>query len=708
MKNALRIVIVLVLLGLVVTAWQMGWLGLLSLDVLKSKLDSLKTLLAANPLQSLLLFFAAYVAVTALSLPGAVIMTLAAGALFGLLQGTLLVSFASTLGATLAFLSSRFVFREAVEKRFASQLKGFNAGIEKDGARYLFALRLVPLFPFFVVNLAMGLTRIKTLTFAWVSQIGMLVGTIVYVNAGTQLAKVDELSGLLSPALIGSLVLLAALPFALKVITEALANRRLYRRWQKPKRFDRNLLVIGAGAGGLVSSYIAAAVKAKVTLIERGHMGGDCLNYGCVPSKALIRSAKFAHDARHGAKLGFTDQVPLFDFKEVMDRVARVIATIAPHDSVERYSGLGVECIQGSAKVLSPWEVEVNGKRLTAPNLIIAAGASPLIPPIPGLSECAPLSSETLWEIRELPRSLLILGGGPIGCELAQAFARLGSKVTLVQLGPRILPREDDDVAELITRTLSAEGVTVLTSTSIERFESGSAYFQILGVEQRIAFDRVLCAVGRKPNTKGYGLEELGLEINANGTIKTDPWLRTSLPNIFAVGDIAGPYQFTHAAAHQAWYAAVHALFGRFKKFKVDYSALPWATFTAPAVARVGLNETDATAQGVAFEVTRYGIDDLDRAICDEAAEGFIKVLTAKGSDRILGATIVCEHAAELIPEFVTAIKNKIGLNKILGTIHLYPSWAEANKYVAGQWKQANKPERLLRWVERYHTWARG
>jgi len=708
MKNALRIAIVLGLLALVALAWQQGWLKLLSLEVLKAQLASLNAQISDHPLRSAAVFFGVYVAVTALSLPGAAILTLAAGALFGLLTGTLLVSFASTLGATLAFLSARFVLREAIEKRFANQFKALNAGVEKDGARYLFALRLVPAFPFFLINLAMGLTRLKTLTFMWVSQLGMLVGTIVFVNAGTQLAQVDSLKGLLSPALIGSLVLLAALPFVLKQITQYLAHRKLYARWPRPKKFDRNLIVIGAGAGGLVSSYIAAVVKARVTLIERNRMGGDCLNYGCVPSKALIRSAKFAHDARHGARLGFADAEPTFDFAAVMERVKRVIATIAPHDSIERYEGLGVECLTGYARLLSPYEVEINGQRLSAPNIVIACGASPFIPPVPGLAECKPLTSETLWDLRELPRALLVLGGGPIGCELAQAFVRLGSSVTMVELGPRILPREDLDVAELITQTLKHEGVNVLTSTKITHFSDGRAHYLHDGAEQTLAFDQVLCAIGRRPNTKGYGLEELGVALNENGTIKTDEYLRASLPNLFAVGDIAGPYQFTHAAAHQAWYAAVHALFGRFKQFKVDYSALPWATFTSPEVARVGLSEADALAQGVKVEVVRYGIDDLDRAICDEAAEGFIKVLLAENSDKILGVTIVCDHAAELIPEFVSAIKHGIGLNKILGTIHLYPSWAEANKYVAGQWKQAHKPERLLKWAERYHTWARG
>jgi pyruvate/2-oxoglutarate dehydrogenase complex dihydrolipoamide dehydrogenase (E3) component/uncharacterized membrane protein YdjX (TVP38/TMEM64 family) len=703
MKTPLKLVLLAILIGAIVLAWQQGWLALFTLENLKAQLDGLRASIAAAPVLSIAIFFALYVIATALSLPAAGLLTLAAGALFGLYVGTLLASFASTAGATLAFLASRFLFRDAIEARFGARLQPLHAGIEKDGARYLFALRLIPAVPFFLINLGMGLTRLKTWTFVWVSQLGMLIGTIVYVNAGTQLARLDSTKGLLSPALIGSLLLLALLPFFLKGVSQWWANRQRYAMFKRPKNFDRNLIVIGAGAGGLVTSYIAAAVKAKVTLIERGHMGGDCLNYGCVPSKALIRSARLAHEVKHGAHFGIHGTGSV-EFGRVMARVHEVIGDIAPHDSVERYEGLGVEVRRGVATLVDPFTVEINGERLTAPNLVIAAGARPSIPPIPGLAAQQPLTSETLWELTELPQRLLILGAGPIGCELAQAFARLGSRVTLIEAGARILPREDPDVVAALEPKLRADGVEIHLNTQIERFEPNLA--QASG--GRFEFDRVLCATGRRANSEGLNLDALGIELNPNGTIKTDEFLRTTLPNVFAVGDIAGPYQFTHAAAHQAWYAAVHALFGRFKRFKVDYRFLPWATFTAPEIARVGLNESDARAQGIAYEMTRYGIDDLDRAICDGAAEGFVKVLTVPGRDQILGVTIVSEHAAELIAEFVLAMKHGLGLNKILGTIHLYPSWTEANKYAAGQWKRAHQPEGLLRWVARYHAWMRG
>ncbi len=693
-------------------AWRSGLLEQLNFAALKQHADALRSQVAAQPVWSAALFFLAYVLVTGLSLPGAAIMTLAAGALFGLVWGTVIASFASTLGATLAFLCSRLLFRDWVRARFGRRLAPIEAGVEKDGARYLFSLRLVPAVPFFLINLAMGLTPIRTLTFAWVSQVGMLAGTLVFVNAGTQLAQIESPAGLLSPVLILSLLLLASFPWLVGAVRNAWIRRQSYRAWTRPRSFDRNLIVIGAGAGGLVSSYIAAAVRAKVTLIEARHMGGDCLNYGCVPSKALIRSARLAHDVRHAGRLGFKTGAITFDFAELMARVRRVQKSIEPHDSVERYEGLGVEVLQGHATVLDPWRVEVNGQTLSAPNLVIATGGRPGKPEIPGLDLVPHYTSETIWGLTVQPRRLLIIGGGPIGCELAQVFARLGSEVVLLQRGVQILPREDADVAELVHSALEADGVRIMTEAQVQQFglDNGEvlARHTVDGEPRLIRTDAVLLAVGRTPNTEGFGLEGLGLERNPDGTLATDAYGRCSLPNLHAVGDVAGPYQFTHAAAHMAWYAAVNALFGRFRRFKIDWRVLPWATFTAPEVARVGLNELDAKAQDIPYELTCYGLDDLDRAICDEAAHGFVKVLTEPGKDRILGATVVGEHAAETIIEFVSAMRHGFGMKAILSTVHLYPSWAEGNKYAAGLWQQARKPERLLRWVERLHRWNRG
>ena len=685
----------------------------LNLDALKTQQDALNAQVSAQPWLAAGLFFVAYVAVTALSLPGAALMTLLAGALFGLLEGFVLVSFASTAGATLAMLSSRFLLRDWVQVRFGQRLANINAGVEREGAFYLFALRLVPLFPFFLINLAMGLTRLPVRTYWWVSQLGMLPGTLVYVNAGRELGQLDSLSGILSPGLLGAFVLLGVFPLIARKLLGLIKARRVYAGWDKPKTFDRNLVVIGAGAGGLVSSYIAAAVKAKVSLIEKHQMGGDCLNTGCVPSKALLRSAKLANELKKGEALGFTGVQGTVDFPAVMQRIQRVIADIEPHDSVERYTGLGVEVIQGEAKILTPWTVEVNGQTLSSRSLIIAAGARPFVPDIPGLEQMRAYTSDSIWTLREQPRWLLVLGGGPIGCELSQAFQRLGSQVIQVERGARLLPREDANASEAVMSSLRADGVDLRLRHQAERFEVIDGETRMIarnldtGEPVTIAFDCLLLALGRKANVSGYGAEELGLSVRDNGTLETDDYLATRYPNIYAVGDVTGPYQFTHVSAHQAWYAAVNALFSGFKRFKADYRVIPHCTFTDPEVARVGLSENEAQAQNTAYEVTRYGIDDLDRAIADEAAHGYVQVLTEPGKERILGVTIVGEHAGELLTEYVLAMKYNMGLNKILGTIHSYPTMSEANKYAAGEWKRAHAPQGLLRLVERFHTWRR-
>ncbi len=692
---------------------------LLTLESIKGRQAEFLLWRDKAPLMVGFCFFAIYVLITTLSLPGATIMTLAGGGFFGLAWGFVIISFASSIGATLAFLVSRHLLRDWVQKRFGDRLQAINKGMERDGPLYLFSLRLVPIFPFFLINLLMGLTPIKTFTYYWVSQVGMLAGTLVYVNAGTQLARIDGLQGIVSPGLLLSFILLGIFPIIAKKINKWLKKRRIYGKWSKPKKFDRNLIVIGAGAAGLVSSYIAAAVKARVTLVEAHKMGGDCLNFGCVPSKALIKSAKVAHHMRNAGSYGLEDTQPQFSFRKVMERVHQVIATVQPHDSIERYTGLGVQVLQGYARVVDPWTVEVTlaaGTKqiLTTRSIIIAAGARPFVPPLPGIEDSGYLTSDTLWDAlrshEEVPKRLVILGGGPIGCELAQCFARLGSQVTQVERGDRIMAREDVEVSAYARAALEKDGVAVLTehgAVRCVRDDQGRAIIVVhQGVERRIDYDVLICAVGRSARLTGYGLEELG--IVTDRTVLTDDYLETLYPNIYAAGDVAGPYQFTHVAAHQAWYAAVNALFGEWKKFKVDYSVIPWTTFIDPEVARVGLNEQEAKAKSIAYEVTRYGIDDLDRAIADGAAHGFVKILTVPGKDHILGVTIVGEHGGDLLAEFVLAMKHNLGLNKILGTIHTYPTLSEANKYAAGQWKRAHAPARILAWMQRYHTWKRG
>lgn len=690
----------------------------LTLTAMQQNLAQFQDWRDQQPILVTLVFFVLYVLMTALSIPGATLLTLAGGALFGLAWGLAIISFASTLGATLAFIGARFFLRDWVQERFHQRLKAINQGVEKDGGFYLFTLRLVPVFPFFLINLLMGLTPIKTWTFYWVSQVGMLAGTAVYVNAGTQLAQIDSLSSIVSPSLLASFALLGIFPWLAKLVLGFIKKRRVYEQHQPPKHFDRNLIVLGGGAAGLVSAYIAATVKAKVTLIEQQHMGGDCLNFGCVPSKALIKSAKVAHQMRHAERYGLINATPEFSFKTVMARVQDVISQIEPHDSIERYTTLGVDVRQGHAKLIDPWTIRITSPdgsedTLTSRSIVIATGAQPFIPKIKGLDEVPHVTSDTLWQtFKDLdvpPKRLLVLGGGPIGCELSQALQRLGSQVTLLEKSESLLSREDKDVSSLVKDTLTAEGIDIRLQTHATHFvfEDGQAsvYASEKGKESRIDFDYVLLALGRQARLEGFGLEELG--IPCERTIETNAFLETLYPNILAAGDVAGPYQLTHVAAHQAWYASVNALFGQLKRFKADYRVIPAVTFVEPQVARVGLNEADANAQNIDYEVTVYDVSDLDRAITESQATGFIKVLTEPNKDRILGVTIVAEQAGEMLPEFVLAMKHGLGLNKVLGTIHAYPTWAEANKYAAGEWKKAHAPKAIMKWLERYHAWRR-
>lgn len=701
--------------GLIVSfLWSFYYFDLgnyLTLNYIKEQQNIFLAFYKENTLLAIGTYSAVYIITAALSLPGAALLTLLGGALFGLVVGTIVVSFSSSIGATIAFLISRLLLRDWVQEKLGSHLKLFNEGIKKDGAFYLFTVRLIPAVPFFVINLVMGLTPMKLGSFFLVSQLGMLAGTIVFINAGTQLAQVESLRGIISPTIIFSFVLLGIFPLLAKKLVNSYKRRNFMSKYKKPKSFKYNMVVIGAGSAGLVTSYIAAATKAKVALIEKKSMGGDCLNTGCIPSKALIRSAKFMSDVKKCQKLGFKSAKVEFDFSDIMERIQRVIKTVEAHDSVERYTSLGVECHTGEARILSPYEVSVNGKILTTKNIIIATGARPLVPPIEGLEEIDYLTSDTAWNLREKPERLLVLGGGPIGSELAQAFARLGCEVTQVELGKRLLPREDYEVSQVILESFKQDGINVLLEHNLKRFlkRDGKNFAECESQGQivEIGFDKVLIAIGRTANTTGFGLEELGVELSPRKTIQVDEYMRTNFSNIYACGDVVGPYQFTHMASHQAWYCAVNSMLNPFYGFKVDYTVVPWATFIDPEVARSGLNELEAKEQGIPYEVTTYNINDLDRAIVDEAAHGFVKVLTVPDKDKILGVTIVGVQSGDIIAEYVTAMKIGFGMNKILSTIHIYPTLAESNKFAAGNWKKNQISENTLAWGERINRWRR-
>lgn len=701
--------IILIIIALISSFYYLGADQYISLSYIQSQLGNLQNYYQQNPVHVFSIFFVCYVAMVALSIPGALLASLLAGALFGTLVGTLLVSFASSIGALLAFLVARFLFRDWVSNRYQKWFQTVNKGIQKEGAFYLFTLRLVPVVPFFAINLLMALTNMKARTFYWVSQVGMFLGTIVFVNIGTQLATLTSLKGLLAPQFLLAFILIGIMPITAKKIIEKIKANKIYKPYKKPSKFDRNLVVIGGGAAGLVSSYIAASIKAKVSLIEKHKMGGDCLNTGCVPSKAIIHQAneRYLAEQQYGK-----DNLPAINFTNIMQQVHKVISKIEPHDSVERYTNLGVDCITGEATIIDPYRVKVNGQTLTTKNIIIATGARPFVPPIKGLDSINYLTSDTLWQITKQPKRLLILGGGPIGCELAQSFSRLGCQVIQVEMAPRLMIREDKIVSAFIKKQFIAEGIDVKTGhKAVEFIKNKTDQSLICDFENQtvtINFDQVLIAVGRAANVSGFGLSKLGINLTEQNTVEVNENLQTNYPNIYACGDVAGPYQFTHMAAHQAWYSSVNSLFAGFKSFKVDYSIVPWATFTAPEVARVGLNETDAKQQNIAYELTQYGIDDLDRAITDSQDEGFIRVLTVPGKDKILGVTIVGHHASDIISEWVLAMKHGLGLKKIMGTIHIYPTHSEANKYLAGNWMKNHKPEKALVWLEKFHTWRRG
>jgi pyruvate/2-oxoglutarate dehydrogenase complex dihydrolipoamide dehydrogenase (E3) component/uncharacterized membrane protein YdjX (TVP38/TMEM64 family) len=685
-----------------------------SLDYLASQRDALEAAIDARPLTSALVFFVVYVAVTGLSLPGGAIMTIAGGALFGVLWGTVIVSFASTLGATLAFLVARSLLGDWVQRRFRSQLGPINRGIERDGAFYLLSLRLVPLFPFVVINLVMGLTPIRTLTYAAASQIGMFPATVVFVYAGTQLADIERTSDILSPGLLGALALLGLFPWIARAAMRVIESRRALARWQRPKAFDENLVVIGGGSAGLIASLIAATVKAKVTLVERHRMGGDCLNTGCVPSKALITSGRVAKTLRDGERFGVGGAAPDVNFAKVMGHVKQAIATIEPNDSPERYQSLGVSVRLGEARIVDPWTVEVDGERITTRHIVVATGGRPLVPKIEGIDEVDYVTSDSVWELEELPERLVVLGSGPIGSELAQAFARLGSRVVMINASSRMLPREDADAAAIVEESFVEDGIEIHhdhRATAVREVDGarGVLVADGPGGHLEVPFDRLLVAIGRAPVTDVLGLDDLGVRKNENGTVAVNEYLQTSLPTIYACGDVIGPYQFTHIASHQAYYAAVNALFGSFWRTKANYAVVPWCTYTEPEVARVGLSEDEARQRGVAVEVSKFHFEHNDRAIAEGQRRGFVKVLTPEGgSDRVLGVTIVGPHAGELLAEWTLAMTHGIGLKKIMATIHVYPTLVEANKSAASTWRKKHAPEGLLEWVGRFHAWMRG
>ena len=682
-----------------------------TLEELKSHQVTLSEFYKNNPVVSMTAYMAIYIVVTAISFPGAAVMTLAGGAIFGLIPGIIAASFASTIGGTLAFLATRFLFRDYVQHRFANKLKIINKEIEKDGALYLLSLRLLPVLPYFLLNLLMALTPIKTGIFYIITQAGMLPTTIVYIVAGTQLATIETADDIVSFNVLASFGLLAVFPWITKGFITILRRRKITRKFRKPERFEYNLVIIGGGAAGLAASHVGAAYGAKVALIEKEKMGGNCLNTLCVPSKSLIKSAKVAHYAKNAAKFGFKETDIDFDFAGVMERVHSIIRQLAPNNSAEHCTELGVDCYHGRAMVSSPWEVKVDTKVLTTKALVIATGSTPIIPDIPGSDRIRILTSDTIWHHKRLPEKLVILGGGPTGCELAQVFGRIGSRMTLVERGERILPDEDTDISELVRVRLETEGIRILTECRTDSIiiEDGKKYLTCTRKQERIhiEFTEILAAIGRRAQAFGFGLEDIGVTFHEDGTVETDQYLGTRVFNVFGAGNVTNPCQSKQVSTYQAAVAATNAMFVGFKRTMADYRVIPWTIFTDPEVARVGLNEKEARKKGIEYEITIFDMADLDRAHTESETSGVIKILTHPGKDMIIGVTIVSTHAGEMIAEFVLAMKHGLGLKKIFKTVHAYPTFAEAAGLAAGKWKKAHTPPGIFRFLSRIMTLIR-
>ncbi len=668
--------------------------------------DRFREIAGESPFKAAIVYFIIYLVAASFAVPGLAVLTMVGGAILGFWKAVLLVSFASTIGATFSFLLSRWLFRDWVSRRFDSIYEKVR-GVETDGSSFLFSLRLIPLIPFSAVNLVFGITPMKTLSFYWISQLGMLPATLVYVNAGVQVGQARSFEDVMSPSVLISLSLLAAVPWLGRLLLHQINLHRIYRNYRRPPRFDYDLLIIGAGAAGLVSAYLGSALKAKVGLIERDRMGGECLHTGCVPSKSLIQSARLAHLIHRAGEFGLKVRESSVDFPSVFERIQSIISKITPKDSADRYRSLGVDCLRGEARIEDPFRVRIEDRVLTTRNIIIATGSAPFIPNIEGLDSIPYLTTDNLWDLRKSPGRLLVLGGGPVGCEMAQAFARLGVKVTLVEKENRLLNREDEEVSRLISEVFVREGIELLLGSRVARFSrAGNDFSAHLDGGRSIPFDTLLLALGRRARVKGF--DELNLELSDDGTLRVDECLRTRFPNIYACGDVTGPFQYTHAASHQASTAVLNALFSPFKKFKIDYSSMPRCTYTDPEIASLGLSEFEARGLAVDYDVYKHDFADVDRAVTEGNTAGFIKVLTRKNSGKILGVTIAGPRAGDLMAEFTLAKRKNLSLNEILKTIHAYPTYGEINRLVAGDWKRSTAGATALRFLSGFHAWRRG
>lgn len=647
-----------------------------------------------------------------LGIPGALILTLLAGAVFGWKWGTVIVSVSSTAGACCAFLLSRYFFRELIGEKYSGKGKSVLDAYESKGPLFLLSLRLVPIVPYFLVNLLMGVTRIPLATFALLSAVGMFPSTMLYVKAGVNFSQIRSVSDILSKKMLLLFCFFALIPVAANWMLPRIRFWWVMRKYPKPKSFDYNFVVVGAGSAGLVAANLGARLQAKVALVERGKSGGDCLNRGCVPSKTLLAIAKGVHHRESAESVSAPYGKAKKEYTAVRRSIQRVIEQIAPHDSFERYESLGVDCFEGNAEVISPYEVKVGEKVLTTKNVVIATGASPILPVMPGIREQGVYTSDTIWEMQDLPTRLLVLGGGAIGCELAQAFSRLGVKVTIVEKGPRILAREDERASMLLTGSLQKEGVKLFCETEAVRIDRVQEHLNVQmrrldGSAENLEVDAVLVALGRKPNQEVF-LNAKGIESLSRAAVKVDSDLSvTTLPNFFFCGDSIGPDFFTHAAGFQGSVVALNALFGGWRKFSGTPKVMPRCIFTEPEVASVGMGEDVLKREKIPFTVCFYSWEKFDRALTEGKENGFVKVFLARGSDKILGATIVGERAGEILQQIVFAMHHGKGLGSFVNVIQPYPSYADCVRMAALAWKNNSAPKWIFPWLRDFHKWNR-
>src|SRR6266566_5169264 len=717
-------------------------------DLLKEALDWIGKLGPWGPV----IFVGIYIVATVFFIPGSVL-TLGAGAVFGMGLGSVCVSISATLGATAAFLVGRYLARDGIARKIEKNEKfaTIDRAVAEEGWKIVLLTRLSPVFPFTLLNYAFGLTRVKLSHYVLASWLGMMPGTVMYVylgslvniGAGHRQRTTGELVlygvGLLATVTVAVPVTRVARKALAKKIgsTETVQtskgiisapsepvlvrppdthNARLVSYlhppdWQNPTPAPSyNLVVIGAGTAGLVTAAGAAGLGAKVALVEKYLLGGDCLSVGCVPSKAVIRCSRAIFDANEAGRFGVRVGAPAqADFPAVMERMRKLRADLSPHDSAQRFAKLGVDVFLGEAQFTGPDTIQVAGKTLRFKRAVIATGARALQPPIPGLTEAGYLTNETVFSLTECPARLAVIGGGPIGCELAQAFQRLGSQVSLFHKNAHLLDREDMDAAALVQKAFIREGIRVFLNAKITRVERNAGgkilYYEAQGKEETLAVDEILAGAGRAPNVEGLNLETVGVQYDPRKGILVNDCLQTTNPRIYAAGDVCLTWKFTHAADFAARTVIQNALF--LGRKKVSALTMPWCTYTDPEIAHVGLYERDARERGVEVDTYVRESKEVDRAVLDGEEDGFVKFHVRKGHDDILGATIVARHAGEMISEISVAMAARIGLGKLASVIHPYPTQAEALRQCGDAYNRTRLTRTVKKWMGRWLAWQR-